>query len=88
MKVTALEIRQSLGKILKKLERLDEPIIVEKGRKPVAALISLKTFRRRFIDYQEKKKREALLAAFRDAATEPALDSMTVLRELRYGSDH
>lgn len=88
MKVTALEIRQSLGKILKKLESLDEPIIVEKGRKPVAVLISLKTFRRRFIDYQEKKKRAALLNAFRDAATEPALDSMTVLRELRYGSDH
>lgn len=88
MKVTALEVRQSLGKILRKLEKMDEPIIVEKGRRPVAALISLKAFRRRFIDYQEKQKREALLNAFREAGAAPALDSLLVLRELRYGEDH
>jgi PHD/YefM family antitoxin component YafN of YafNO toxin-antitoxin module len=86
--VTALQIRQSFGKILKKLQKDDEPILVEKGREPVAVLISLKAFQERFIDYREKKKREALLELAKTSAKKSTLDSLTVLRELRYGSDH
>ena len=86
--VNALQIRQSFGKILKRLQSHDEPIIVEKGRKPVAVLISLKTFQERFIDYREQKKRQELLRTFTDSASLPAEDSLAVLRDLRYGQDH
>ncbi len=87
MKVNALQVRQSLGKILDKLKKTDEPIIIEKNREPVAVLISLKTFRERFIDYREEQKRRELLEMFRAGAVPPASDSLTVLRELRYGQN-
>ena len=87
MKVNALEIRQSLGKILKRLQAKDEPIIIEKGRVPVAVLISLKAFQERFIDYRELQKRRELLETFQNSASPASQDSLQVLRELRYGSD-
>ncbi len=87
MKVNALQVRQSFGKILKKLLASDEPIIIEKGRAPVAVLISLKTFHERFIDLREQKKKEAVLAAFDSAASTSTTDSLKALREMRYGSN-
>jgi PHD/YefM family antitoxin component YafN of YafNO toxin-antitoxin module len=88
MKVNALQVRQSLGRILEKLKKTDEPIIIEKGREPVAVLISLRVFKERFIDYREEQKRLELLEAFRRSAVKPSVDSLAVLRKLRYGSDH
>lgn len=88
MKVNALQIRQSLGKILEKLKKTDEPIIIEKSREPVAVLISIKTFRERFIDYREEQKRRELLEAFRASGVQPRADSLAALREIRYGADH
>ncbi|MBI2603697.1 MAG: type II toxin-antitoxin system Phd/YefM family antitoxin [Deltaproteobacteria bacterium] len=85
MKVNALAIRQKLGKILKQLEELDEPIIVEKGRKPVAVLISMETFKRRFVDYQQEQIKAKLLEEFKRNASKVTKDSLTVLREMRYG---
>ena len=87
-KITALQIRQSFGKVLKKLLKEGEPIVVEKGRQPVAVLISLKTFQERFIDYREKNKRDAILDLAKKSARKSKLDSLTILRELRYGADH
>lgn len=84
-KVTALEIRQRFGGVLKKLQKKDEPILIEKGREPVAVLISLKTFNNRFIDFREKEKRDELVRLARASATKSPLDSLTVIRELRYG---
>lgn len=88
LNVNALQMRQSFGKILKKLQKRNEPIIVEKGRKAVAVLISLKTFQERFIDYREQKKREELIRCFANAAIAPAEDSLAVLHDLRYGENH
>lgn len=88
MRVNALQIRQSLGKVLKKLETLGRPIIIEKGRQPVAVLISLKLFQERFVDYREQQQREQLLQAFQETGVAPAADSLEVLRGLRYGADH
>lgn len=87
-KVNALQIRQSFGKILKNLQKKGEPVLIEKGRNPVAVLISLKTFKERFIDYREKEKREALLQLAQESATPASDRSIDVLRGLRYGSDH
>ena len=88
MKVNALQVRQSFGKILRKLQLKDEPIVIEKGRQPVAVLISMKCFKERFIDYREQAKRDEMLKAFREAASKPTADSLDILRELRYGADH
>ncbi len=88
MKVNALQLRQSLGKILEKLKKTDEPIIIEKGRQPVAVLVSLKVFRERFIDLREEQKRQEMLEAFRLSAANPVEDSLAALREARYGPNH
>jgi PHD/YefM family antitoxin component YafN of YafNO toxin-antitoxin module len=71
--------------VLEKLRQSDEPIVIEKGREPVAVLISMKMFRERFIDYREEQKRRQLLETFRESASTPAEDSLALLRELRYG---
>ena len=88
MNVNALQVRQSFGKILKKMQKFKVPIVIEKGRKPVAVLISMEDFDRRFIDFQEKEKRKEVIKWAGESATKSPLDSLTVLRELRYGSDH
>ena len=89
MKVNALQIRQSFGKILKKLLSGEEPIVIEKAKEPVAVLISLKTFQQRFIDHQTIQQREILLKKFKESATKPKFNSLHILRDLRYGpQDH
>lgn len=87
-KVNALKIRQSLGAVLKTLQKHNEPIIIEKGREPVAVLISLNVFNERFIDYREQKKRDAILQLATESSTKVSKDSLTILRELRYGKNH
>ncbi len=86
MKVNALAIRQSFGEILKKLEALEEPIIIEKSRQPVAVLISMKVFEKQFVDLREKQKKEALLQEFKESRVLISKDPVELLRELRYGS--
>ncbi|MCC6272105.1 MAG: type II toxin-antitoxin system Phd/YefM family antitoxin [Deltaproteobacteria bacterium] len=83
-KVNALKVRQAFGRILKNLQKKNEPIMIEKGRNEVAVLIPIKAFRERFIDYQEKEKREQILKQARESATKAGQDSLKVLRALRY----
>ncbi len=85
MKVNALMVRQSFGKILKMLAAGNEPLVIEKGRKPVAVLITLEMFQKRFVDFQEIDKKNAILAQFRDSAVKTNESSLSVLRDLRYG---
>ena len=85
MKINALKIRQSFGEVLKKLKKSGEPIIIEKSRQPVAVLISYETFQSRFIDFQDQKKREALINELENESVTASLSSIKVLREIRYG---
>ena len=85
MKVNALMVRQSFGKILKILAAGNEPLVIEKGRKPVAVLITLEMFQKRFVDFQEIDKKNAILTQFRDSAVKTNESSLSVLRDLRYG---
>ncbi len=85
MKVNALMVRQSFGKILKMLAAGNEPLVIEKGRKPVAVLITLEMFQKRFVDFQEIDKKNAILTQFRDSAVKTNESSLSVLRDLRYG---
>jgi antitoxin (DNA-binding transcriptional repressor) of toxin-antitoxin stability system len=88
VRINALKLRQSLGKILDGLKDSDEPIIVEKGREPIAVLIPFRVFRERFVDYREEQKRLEILEAFRTAAVPPTEDTLEALRRLRYGPDN
>ena len=64
--VNALQIRNNLGEILERLNDKDEPILISKGRKIRAVLVTPEQFEKRFLDWQveeEKKSSWILLDA-------------------------
>ncbi|MBP7281052.1 MAG: type II toxin-antitoxin system Phd/YefM family antitoxin [Leptospiraceae bacterium] len=87
MQVNALEIRNSFGGVLKKLEKYDEPIIIEKNRTPVAVLISIETFKNRFVDYKETEKKKEILARFKKNLVKSKKNSTLELKKLRNDLD-
>ena len=83
--VNALDVRNRLGAILDDLERTGEPVIVNKGRRPRAVLISVEDFQKRFLDRQTEERRREILnrVASARAAGANGTDSLAVLRNLR-----
>ena len=83
--VNALEVRNHLGSLLDDLERTGEPVIVSKGRKPRAVLITVADFQKRFVDRQTEERRKELLDRVLAARAERVgeADSLSVLRALR-----
>lgn len=55
--VNALKIRNHLGEILEELNKTGNPILVSKGRKVQAVLITPEQFKRRFLDYQAEEEK-------------------------------
>jgi PHD/YefM family antitoxin component YafN of YafNO toxin-antitoxin module len=84
-KVNALELRQSLGKVLTALEKHGEPILLERGRKPVGVIVSLKDFQQRFVEKSASAARQKILDAIDELATtsKERKSTVEVLRELR-----
>jgi prevent-host-death family protein len=83
--VNALKIRNHLGEILDMLNETGEPIIVSRGRKQQAVLITLEQFQKRFLDFQAEEKKQELLdriLELKDRRTGKT-ESLEVLRELR-----
>ncbi len=83
--VNALQIRNHLGKVLQELEETKEPILLSKGRKVRAALITYEDFQRRFIDRQAEEAREKWRNASHELSAPRigARSSLQILRELR-----
>ena len=83
--VNALELRQSLGKVLDQLERDGGPIVVCRRRTPAAALVSLKDYRERFVDQEADERRRAVVARLKQLKFEPPPSGTTldILRDLR-----
>lgn len=84
-KVNALELRQSLGKVVEVIQRTGEPILLEKGRRPVAVLISLRDFQERFVEMAAAEARDRILKDM-DQLARTSVDptpSVEALRELR-----
>lgn len=83
--INALKLRNNLGEILDQLNKTGEPVVISKGRKTKAVLITPEQFEKRFLDYQaEEKKKEMLekiLALRADRIGDK--DSVAILRELR-----
>lgn len=65
-RVNALQVRQSLGRILEQLDRAGEPILVEKGRQARAVLVPLRLFRERFVDKTVHAERVELETRIRE----------------------
>jgi PHD/YefM family antitoxin component YafN of YafNO toxin-antitoxin module len=83
--VNALKIRNHLGEVLDLLQNEGEPIVISKGRKIAAVLITPEQYQRRFLDHQtEEQKRKMMksLAAMR-ANRIGSRNSLAILRELR-----
>ncbi len=83
--VNALQVRNNLGKVLQELEETKEPILLSKGRKVRAALITYEDFQRRFLDRQAEEAREKWRKALQQlrAARVGPRSSLDTLRELR-----
>jgi len=83
--VNALTLRNHLGAILDQLGRTGEPVLISKGRKTKAVMITPEQFEQRFLVYQAEEKRRELLAKIRASrsARIGRKSSVDVLRELR-----
>ena len=87
-KANALELRQNMGKIIEKMQKTGQPILLEKDRKPVAVLISLDDYQKRFVDVDADIKRRELVQKIKDAKLKlpKGKTSLEILRDLRYGA--
>ena len=83
--VNALKIRNHLGEVLEALRTDGEPILISKGRKIAAVLITPEQYQRRFLDHQtEEQKRKMLERIHEMRATRiGGRQSVAVLREIR-----
>jgi PHD/YefM family antitoxin component YafN of YafNO toxin-antitoxin module len=87
--VNALKLRNNLGAILDRLNERGEPILISKGRKIRAVLVTPEQFERRFVDWQAREQRERLLKDLRGLREKRKgrRDSLSELRRLRgYGT--
>lgn len=84
-KVNALELRQSLGRLLKRLEMDGRPILLEKDRKPAAVIISLEDYRKRFVDVDADDVRQKMVERIKRARLKvpQGVSSLDLLREVR-----
>jgi prevent-host-death family protein len=83
--INALQLRHSLGNILKLLQKSGDPILVQRGKQPVAVLISVKDYQERFVDRDADERRRAAVARIRSLRFTPPKGKTTLdlLRELR-----
>jgi antitoxin (DNA-binding transcriptional repressor) of toxin-antitoxin stability system len=80
--VNALTVRNKLGEVLDRLEKTGEPILISKGRKIKAVLVTPTQFERRFLDFQAEEKKTALLNSIK-SLRKPRVGRMTSLEALR-----
>lgn len=80
--VNALKIRNHLGEVLDLLEEERGPILVSKGRKIRAVLITPEDFRTRFVDRRAEAELQARLAEV-DRAAFSGINAETLGEALR-----
>ena len=84
--VSALDLRQSLGRVLKKLAKTGEPMVLTKDRKPAAVLISLEDYKRRFVDVEADQLRVDLVDQIKAANLKsPKGTTLQMVKKLRRG---
>jgi prevent-host-death family protein len=83
--VNALTIRNKLGEVLDRLNKKGEPILISKGRKVRAVLVTPEQFERRFLDWQAREEKKKILDGMKRLRKNRrgGLDSLSILRQLR-----
>ena len=83
--VNALALRNRLGEILDRLEKKEEPILISKGRKIKAVLVTPAQFEKRFLDWQAEDKKKKILTSMRRLRRKRkgTETSLSVLRAIR-----
>ncbi len=83
--VNALKIRNNLGEILDRLNDKGEPILISKGRKIRAVLVTPEQFEKRFLDYKSREDKEKLLDSLKRLRKKKKgkQSSLSLLRKLR-----
>ncbi len=83
--VNALKVRNNLGEILDRLNETGEPILISKGRKLRAVLVTPQDFENRFLDYKVKEDKKRLLDGMRalKRKKKESVESIELLRQLR-----
>jgi len=83
--VNALKLRNNLGEILDRLRDKGEPILVSKGKKLRAVLVTPEQFEKRFLDWQVEAQRKRFLnnVASLKKKKKNRLESLEVLRQMR-----
>jgi hypothetical protein len=85
-RVNALTVRNKLGEVLDMLDAEHEPIMISKGKKLRAVLISYEDFTNRFIDKQAEEEKETFIKqaeGWRAQAGDELVDPVDTLRTLR-----
>lgn len=88
-KINALQLRQSLNKVILMLQKTHEPVLLEKGKKPAAVIISIDDFQKRFVEKAADEKRREIqkqIAAM-STTSKLQLSSEDILRQIRNGEE-
>ena len=83
--VNALKIRNNLGAVLDRLNDTGEPILISKGKKIRAVLVTPEQFQKRFLDWQAKEEKQQFLDNVKQLRKKGigSTDSLTLLRQIR-----
>ena len=86
-KVNALQMRQNMGAVIRELQKTGEPCLLEKGRVPVAVLISLADYKKRFVDIEADLARRQIIDEIKSAQIKlpKGISSLNLIQELRAG---
>ena len=83
--VNALKIRNNLGEILDRLHDKGEPVLISKGRKIRAVLVTPEQFEKRFLDWQTREKKVQFIDGIKKLKKkkQQPVNSLDTLRLLR-----
>ena len=86
-KINALQLRQSLGKIIESVEKSGEPVLLERGRKPAAVIISIEDFKSRFADKDAESQRMETVKRIKELELKSVRkeSAEVMIREIRSG---
>ena len=82
-RVNALQMRQSLGKVLQRLAKTGKPVLVEKDRKPAAVLITIEDYQKRFADREADEARRNIALRIKKSQAVLPESVCEALRRLR-----
>jgi len=81
--VTAVELRQAMGKVARRLARTGEPLLLTLDNEPVGVIISVKDFQERCALLDAAERRRVLLEDIRSARITTSKTVDEVLGDLR-----